>query len=164
MNLVIAPNGVLQIEDARITFRNFAGVGTVYNREGDRNFSLIIEDQETADMLTSLGWNVKIRPPREVGEDSFVHLPVKIKFNEFGPRVVLITNGIMNELDEETVACLDNIRISHIDMDVRPYDWVVQEGTPREARGRAAYLQAIYVTQAQSNDWLTDKYNEMYGG
>ena len=162
MNLVIAPNGVLQIDGARITFRNFAGVGTVYNREGDRNFSLIIEDEETATMLSDLGWNVKIRPPREAGDDPFMHLPVKIKFNERGPRVVLVTNGIMNELNEDTVAVLDDIDISHIDMDIRPYDWVIQEGTPRESRGRTAYLQAIYVTQA--TDRLMDKYNEMYGG
>ena len=162
MNLVIAPNGVLQIDGARITFRNFAGVGTMYNREGDRNFSLIIEDEETKDALVALGWNVKIKDTREPGDTPFMHLPVKIKFNERGPRVVLVTNGNMNELNEETIACLDDIDISHIDMDVRPFDWVVQEGTPREARGRAAYLQAMYVTQA--TDRLMDRYNEMYGG
>ena len=162
MNLVIAPNGVLQIDGARISFRNFAGVGTVYNREGDRNFSLVIEDEETKDALVALGWNVKIKDAREPGDTPFIHLPVKIKFNERGPRVVLITNGIMNELNEETVGVLDDIDISHIDMDVRPYDWVMREGTPSEARGRTAYLQAIYVTQA--TDRLMDKYNEMYGG
>ena len=51
MNVTIAPRGILQIDDARITYKNFKGEGTKYNRAGDRNFALIIPDKEIADDL-----------------------------------------------------------------------------------------------------------------
>ena len=77
--------GILQIEDARIIYRNFAGVGSKYNREGDRNFAVIIPNQEIADELIADGWAVKIKPPRDEDDSPFMYLPVKIKFNNRGP-------------------------------------------------------------------------------
>ena len=46
------------IDDARIIFRNFAGKEGMYNREGDRNFSVILPP-DLADQLAKDGWNVK---------------------------------------------------------------------------------------------------------
>ena len=76
---------ILQIEDARIIYRNFSGVATKYNREGDRNFAVIIPTDEIKDILIKDGWNVKIKPPREEDESPFMYMPVKIKFNSRGP-------------------------------------------------------------------------------
>ena len=142
MELTFAPRGILQIDDARIAFRNFRGEGDKFNREGDRNFVLIIPTEEIADALTKEGWNVKIRDPREECDTPFMYLPVKVKFNDRGPQVYLVTGNRRNRLDEGTVAMLDDIDIINVNLDIRPYDWEVNGKT-----GRTAYLQAIEVFQ-----------------
>lgn len=135
--------GVLQIEDARIIYRNFTGAGSKFNREGDRNFAVIIPNQELCDELIEAGWNVKIRPPREDGEDPFMFLTVKVKFNNRGPGVYVISgNGTPTRLNEETIGMIDEIDIQSVSMDLRPYDWEVNGKT-----GRTAYLQAMEVIQ-----------------
>lgn len=142
MNVTYAPKGILQIDDARIIYRNFAGVGSKFNREGDRNFAVIIPNQDIADELIEAGWNVKIKPPRDDQDMPFMYLPVKIKFSDRGPNVYLITGDRRNRLDEESVGCIDDIDISSVNLDVRPYDWNVNGKD-----GRTAYLQAMEVIQ-----------------
>lgn len=142
MYVTFAPRGIVQMDDVRITFKNFSGKGDKFNREGDRNFAIVIDDQECADALIAEGWNVRVKPPREEGDDPFMYLPVKVKFNDYGPRVCLITNGRKNMLDEDTVGELDRIAIEKIDLDIRPYNWEVNGKT-----GRTAYLETIEVTQ-----------------
>ena len=142
MHITFAPRGILQIDDARIIYRNFAGAGSKYNREGDRNFAVIIPEKEMADALIAEGWNVKIKPPRDEDEEPFMFLPIKVKFNDRGPNAYLQTGARMNRLDEESIACLDDVDIISVDMDVRPYDWEVNGKA-----GRTAYLQSIKVIQ-----------------
>lgn len=148
MELIFAPRNVLQINDARIAFKNFKGAGSKYNKEGDRNFALIIPDEEMAEALQNdvnkfgAGWNVKIKPPREDGDQPFIFLPVKVKFNDRGPIVYLQSGRNRVKLKEETIARLDDIDIESIDMDIRPYDDEIN-GKPF----RAAYLQSMCVTQ-----------------
>lgn len=142
MRITYAPRDILQIDDARIIYRNFAGRGDKYNREGDRNFAVVIPEEEMANELTNLGWNVKIKPPREDGDTPFMFLPVKVKFNDRGPNVYLKTGDVQNKLDEESVGLLDNIDIIGVDLDIRPFDWDVNG-----KQGRTAYLQSIRVIQ-----------------
>lgn len=134
--------GVLQIEDARIIYRNFGGAASKYNREGDRNFAVIIPNQEICDQLTELGWNVKIKPPRDEDDTPFMFLPVKVKFNNRGPNIYVQSAGNVKRLSEDTVGMLDEIDIQSVDMDLRPYDWEVNG-----KEGRTAYLQAMNVIQ-----------------
>ena len=142
MEITFAPKGILQIDDARIIFRNFSGEPSKYNREGDRNFALVIPDKDLADQLVDDGWNVKIKPPKEDGDDPFMYLNVKVKFNGRGPNVYLESGKAKNRLDEDTIGCLDNVSIIKVDLDIRPYDWEVNGKT-----GRTAYLQAMKVVQ-----------------
>lgn len=142
MEIIFAPRDILQINNARIVYKNFSGKPSAFNREGDRNFSLVIPNIEIADTLKDKGWNIKIKPPREEGDEPFITMPVKIKFNDRGPRVYLETGNNLVRLDEESICCLDNVDIVKVDMDIRPYDWEINGKT-----GRTAYLQAIKVTQ-----------------
>lgn len=142
MELYFAPDDVLQIDNARIVYRNFEGRGDQYNRAGDRKFAVVIPDQEMADALIDRGWNVKIKPPRDEEEDPFIFLPVKVKFNGSGPRIHVLTGNVMNDLDEETVSELDTMEIRSVDLDIRPYDWEVNGKT-----GRTAYLKSMRVIQ-----------------
>ena len=145
MHVTFAPKGILQIDDIdgrQIIFKNFEGRGDKFNREGDRNFSLRIDDENTADALVKEGWNVRIKEGRDEDEGPFMRLPIKVKFTNYGPNVYLRTGNRVNELNEESIACLDNIEIDSVNMDIRPYDWDVNGRT-----GRTAYLQSMEVVQ-----------------
>ena len=134
MHLTFAPRGILQIDDCRIIYRNFEGRGDKYNREGDRNFAVIIPDQETADALINEGWNVKIKPPRDEDDDPFMFLPIKIKFNDRGPNAYLVTGKRMNKLDEESIAM-------HGD-----FEWFVSNdpyNPPPYKDGKPVYLEEV---------------------
>lgn len=148
MELTFAPNGHLQIDDAVLVYKNFSGRGDKFNREGDMNFSVRLYDEAMVQALVNdtnkfgIGWNVKVKPPREDGDDPFMHLPVKVKFTDRGPTVYLISGDNRVELDEGSIGCLDNIEIERVDLDIRPYDGEVN-GKPF----RTAYVDKLYVTQ-----------------
>lgn len=142
MNITFAPRGILQIDNATIIYRNFSGAPSKFNREGDRNFAVVIPEEEMAEALTNEGWNVKIKPPREEGDKPFMYLPVKVKFNDRGPNIYLKSGHSQNKLDESMVGIIDNIDILNVDLDVRPYDWEVNG-----KEGRTAYLQSMLVEQ-----------------
>lgn len=95
------------------------------------------------DALIERGWNVKTKPPREDGDEPFMYLPVKVKFNDRGPKVHLVSGRSDNILDEDSIHRLDRIYIASVDLDIRPYDWEVQDKT-----GRTAYLQSMRVVQS----------------
>ena len=159
MRLVIAPNGNLQIDEARIIWTNFSGEPSKYNHAGDRNFALVIPNQEMADILLNdvneygKSWNVRIREPREEGEDPLIYLPVKVKFNGHGPNIYLRTERSRRQLTEENVGLLDHIDIDHVDMDIRPYDG---DGAGLGGPFRSAYLAAMEIFQ------IVDRFEERY--
>lgn len=152
MEICFAPKGILQIDDARIVYRNFSGTASKFNREGDRNFAVVIPTEDLAEELSDLGWNIKVKPLREGEDVPFMFLPVKIKFNERGPIAYLKSGGNLVKLDEEGISCLDDVDIERVDLDIRPYDWDVSG-----KQGRTAYLQSICVTQR------VDRFAERYG-
>jgi hypothetical protein len=142
--ITFVPGDVLQIDNARITYRNFAGAATAYNRAGNRNFTLIIEDDETAQELINRGWNVKIKPPRVDGEEPFRTMEVRVKYNNgYGPDAYLRSGAAVVKLTEDTIGRLDKVSIQSVDLDIRAFDWEMPGGKS----GRTAYLNSIEVTQ-----------------
>lgn len=137
--------GRVMIEDAQIRFRNFSGVEGQFNKEGDRNFAVLL-DQDLANRMTSDGWNVKQLKPREEGDDPQDYIQVKVNFPKLGsrgrpPRVVLVTSKGKTTLGAEDINILDWADIKKVDLSIRPYEWEVNGKT-----GITAYLYSIFVT------------------
>lgn len=147
------PNdGTILIEDAKIIFLNFAGKEDKYNREGDRNFCVLLDD-DLAAKLTADGWNVKGLKSREAGEPDQPYLEVAVRFKARPPRIVMIGETTRNrtELDEDSCGILDMVDMVMVDLSIRPYEWAVND-----KGGIKAYLKAIYVTIEE--DYLDLKY------
>lgn len=131
----------LTMEDARIMWRNFAGVEKKYNAEGDRNFVIFLDD-ETAAVLRNDGWNVKVLEPRDPEERPQPFLKVSVNFKgPRPPRLVMITSRGRTTLPEEAAGILDWAMIKQVDLIVRPYQWEVNGNS-----GVKAYLQSLYMT------------------
>lgn len=157
-NVSIGDNGQLLIEDARILFHNFAGVASDYNREGDRNYNVIIDDEETALRMQADGWNVKVRPGRDPEESNTYHIKVNVNFrSRRAPKIFLHTSdGAIQSLDETTVGQLDNLEIVGCDMILSPYHW-----ERNGSSGISAYLDTLHVTIKE--DPFAHKYANLKG-
>lgn len=136
----MAKRGKLQIEGARIFWKNFSGKGSEYNAEGSRNFCLEL-DNETADKLKADGWNVKYTKPGEEGDESTPYIQVKVKYAAFPPKIYMVTSSKKTLIDEDLVGELDRAEIENVDIIVSPYEWSVGRKS-----GIAAYVDTMYVT------------------
>jgi hypothetical protein len=150
-----ANDNTVLMEGVRIIFRNFAGKEGQYNREGDRNFAVLL-DESVAKAMDEDGWNIKMLRPRseEEGEEPQAYLPISVNFKGRPPRIVMITSRGRTNLDEDSVETLDWADIINVDLIVRPYEWTVNQKS-----GIKAYLQALYVTIEE--DPLEIKYGEL---
>ena len=146
-------DGTLIMEDARIVFRNFAGAEGMYNREGDRNFCVLLED-ELAEQMKADGWNIKRLKPRDDAEFGTAYIQVSVGFKGRPPRMVMITSQGRVELSEQSVVLLDWADIDKVDLIIRPYNWNVNGRT-----GVKAYLKSIFVVIHE--DYLELKYADV---
>lgn len=144
------------MEGVQIIFRNFRGKEGPYNKQGEKTFAVLL-DEEVANAMASDEWNVKWLKPREddEGETEQAFLPVALKYDAGRPPLaVLITSRGKTNLSEREVEHLDDVDIVNVDMIVRAYVWDVNN-----KKGVKAYLKSIYVTIEE--DELERKYGEM---
>lgn len=156
----------LEIEGAKIVFRNFAGQGTPYNREGSRNFSVVIPNKEAAIAYYNAGWNVSVKGTtpedkealrggknfmekvailnqRGTDNDALYHLRCNVNLESKSPAQIFLIAGKNRKpilMTKETVAQIDVMDIAHCDLVIRPYHWSTPTGG-----GITAYLKTMYV-------------------
>ena len=148
----------IEIQDAKIIMNaGWRGFGPAGDRFGRRGFNLIIEDPEVAQDLIEWGWDVHIMPPREECDAPGYRLPVKVRYDKYPPKVIMITKrGGETELNDETVGILDEFdSFAKINVRITPsrYD--------NEALGRgtgvAAYLDQMKVWVEESRTMADDE-------
>lgn len=147
-------NNDMIIENARIIFRNFSGKAGAYNPEGRRTFSVVIEDEEMAENLKRLGWNVKVLNPIEEGDEPTFHIQINVNFNNVPPKIVLIKNGRKTILSDAEVGILDWAEFENVDLAISPYSWEMNGRT-----GIKGYLRTGFFTVRE--DALEAKYADI---
>ncbi len=147
-------NRNIVIEHAHIWGRNFSGIEKPpYNKEGDRNFCVELDDIQLARQLAEEGWNIKFRDPNEQYPEPSAYVQVKVKYGKLVPEIYMVgDNGTSTLLNEETVGLLDSSEIENVDLVIRPYNYDV-----RGEQGVSAYVKTMYVTLAK--DPFYEKYH-----
>lgn len=137
------------IKNAKIINRNFSGTPSIRNRNGARQFCVIIEDEEAAQNLINVGWNIKIRAPKVEGDVPFYYLPVELSFkNErYMPDVYVVTGHKKILCEENDVADFDRFEFERVDILIRPRIWTDNDTSEKKIK---AYVDELYVTIAYS--------------
>ena len=128
------------MEDVRIMFRNFSGKGNRYNREGSRNFCVVIPE-ENYDDFSEPGWNIRELKPRDEGDEPLKYTQITVNYLNSPPKIVLVSGKKKTILDEESVGILDWADITHVDLIINPYLWEINGAT-----GIKGYVKTMYVT------------------
>ena len=128
------------MEDAQIIFRNFSGKGNRYNREGSRNFCVVIPE-ENYDDFSEPGWNIKELKPRDEGDEPLKYTQIMVNYLNSPPKIVLVSGKKKTILDEESVGILDWEDITHVDLIINPYLWEINDTS-----GIKGYVKTMYVT------------------
>lgn len=151
----------ITLRNYEITFKNFSGRETQYNRAGNRNFAIVLDD-ETADQLIADGWNVRVKEYDDGSRRNTLTVAVRFDIDRFRPTVVMVTpNGKYfkrRPLNEDTVGELDAARVASANVTLNPSPWHNSMGNS----GIKAYLTTGYFVVEK--DEFEDEFPEEPSG
>lgn len=140
MSIASRRRETVTFRDAPIIYKNFTGEKRQFNAEGDRNFSVMMREEDAL-ALELNGWKVKPMKRRDDDEEQLYHLKVSVAFANRPPRVWLVSSGGRTMLGEGLVGMLDQLDSVKVDLVIVAYDWKM-ESTGQS--GRKAYLQSVF--------------------
>lgn len=150
----------MQLDGVRLIWRNFEGREEEYNAVGQRNFHVVLPEDVALQMIDQ-GWNVKVKPPREPGEETFYTLKVKVSYKYKAPRLTTVSKKwdhktgkdklVRNLLPENLVMTLDMFEFEKVDLILSPSHWNV-----RGESGVTAYVKTGFFFVRR--DALEEKY------
>lgn len=148
----------INIAKARITFKNFSGRPTDWNKKGGaRDFAVVLDNYADVKSLIDMGFPVKYFKKKEETDPDVPFLKVKVnfRFNPDNPQelmsphiyVVKDPNGPKTKdnlqlIKPETAPIIDSMDIDYCDIVIRPYYTNVQ-GTDYVV----AYLDTMYINR-----------------
>lgn len=154
MNNKAMPN--LVIPSAYMFWKNFSGKERgKFNAAGNRNFCVRIDDPAQAQQMANEGWNVRVLPPRDPGDEPCYYISVNVRFDGTPPKIILITSRGKTTIGEDEVNIIDWAEIANADLIIRPYPWKNQAGMS----GIKGYLKTAYITIRE--DEFEAKYNDL---
>lgn len=141
-----------KVEGAQLIFKNFSGTVTPYNKDGKKEFCVIL-DEEYAQVLIADSWTVRYLEPREEGDTPTPYISVKVNFDVKPPRVIMLTNDgkTRTPLTNDSIGILDWADIANVDLICNAFNWHVGDKS-----GVKAYLKTMFVTI--NEDELERKY------
>lgn len=117
----------LIIDGADLIFKNFSGRETAFNRLGERNFGVIIDDNNWAQALQLIGWNVKKT------SDGVYFLSVSVRLPSNPPEpTVTVTHKYSDrtvqksyKVDGSEIGALDNMRLTNCALKIHGYHYEI---------------------------------------
>ena len=138
----------ISISNARITFKNFGGKPTEWNKKGGvRDFAIVLDNYDDVQSLVDMGFPVKYFKKKEETDPDVPFLKVKVnfKYSDDGttltsPHIYMINGKKKTLVTPQTAAVLDQADIAFCDIVIRPYYCTVQGNDYV-----VAYLDKMYV-------------------
>ena len=142
----------IRIDDVLLIHKNFSGRETQFNREGNRCFDVVIDDDDLANRMKDDGWNVKTKVKDDGSNFNF--LPIQISYKYKAPHVHMIVNNRHTELtSEEELNRFDDATILKCDIGIRPRLW-----DPDHHKIKA-YLDELWITI--EGEYYEEKYRNL---
>ena len=145
----------ITLDKVRLIFKNFSGRASEYNAAGNRNFAIVLDEETAHELYEDYGLNVKYPKPGDE-RDLDPYLKVIVRFENFPPRIILLTGKGQTVLNEDTVFMLDFADIEWADITLslgRPGRWTRSDG--RE--GVPTYVKTMYIKLHE--DPLEERYS-----